>query len=138
MIITKNNSFYVVYVYKEYMNDIDIFDYDSVIIFFKDIVALLKNKFGINGLFCVDVYVNDKYGMIMEFDNYYDNGDEIDIKIKFHIDCIFFNEIDYVDELDKDVYFYDNKFYSFYDEKRDSNIIYKNSLEIVNNGIKIK
>ena len=61
-----------------------------------------------------------------------------DIKINIHLDSIFLVEILNDEILNYDeVYYYNNKFYSKYNNLYDSYVIYKNIDKIISNGIKI-
>ena len=138
MIIRKEDNLYIVYIFINFINDIDIFDYNDITFLFKRIFSLLKEKYNVNGFCDVDVYVNNKFGMILEIYNIY-NDDKLDIKVKFNINSLFLNEINYIDDNDyNEVFFYDGRYYTLYNNCIDSNIIYKNADNIVNNGIKIK
>ena len=71
----------------------------------------------------------------------YKYGKDIDVKIRFHIDSYFMNEIDFDPDainLYDDLYYYNNKYYNMYNKLWDSNIIYKDCEDIVNKGIRIK
>ena len=61
---------------------------------FKDIFLNVKEKYKLSGLFDVDIYVNEDYGMIIEIYNLCFYNDEIDVKIKFHLDSLFLVEND--------------------------------------------
>ena len=141
VVVCKEDNIYIVRVYKEFIQNFDIYDTDNILELFKSILMKLKSKYKINGLCYIDVYVNEKYGMIIEINNVYKYDDEMDIKISFHVDSIFMNEINFdVNDIDcyEEIYYYDDKYYANYDIVHDSNIIYKNSLDIINNGIRIK
>ena len=91
------------------------------------------------GLCYIDVYVNNNIGMIIEIDNIYgEDNNVINSKIKFHMNSIFLCEIDYTDDYIKDIYYYEGKYYTFYNNEIDSNIIYRDCLKIIKNGVKIK
>ena len=112
LIIRKYDNLYIVKLYKDKLNDIDIYDMDNISNLFREVLVKLKEKYGVRGYCFIEVFVNDYYGMIIEIDNKDIYGDEIDIKIRFHIDTLFMNEI-YNDEIDKydDCYLYKNKYY---------------------------
>ena len=99
----------------------------------------LRDKYNISGLCVIEVYVNKYYGMIVEVDNIYNYGNELDVKIKMHIDYLFMNEInnDQIFEV-SDCYLYNNKYYSNYNYLFDSAVVYKDVNKIIKNGIKIK
>lgn len=141
MIIIKDGNLFIVKIYKENINDIDIYDTDKILELFKSFLVILKDKYKISGLCDINVYINDDYGMILEINNLYKYDDEIDIKISFHIDALFMIEINFdIDNYDDydEIYFYNNKYYTNYKNIYDSSVIYKDSLEIINSGIRIK
>lgn len=139
MIIRRNGNLFIVKIFKEYLSDIDIYDRDSIILLFKRILSKLRKVHNICGLFNVKVYVNDDYGMIMEIDNVYKYNDGVDIKINFNIDSVFLYEINDNNAIDGNIYYYNGKYYSdCIDDCLDSYVIYNNSLDIINDGIKIK
>lgn len=138
MIITKEDEFFLVKIYKEFLKDLDIFDKDSLSKFFESILIKLKKKYPLSGLVDVEVYINPIYGMILEFHPIYSYFDEIDMRIEIHLDSIFLCEIDSNEILDfPNVYYYQDKFYGIYHEWLDSPIIYKESEEIMQKGIKV-
>lgn len=139
LIINKYEDLFVVKIYKDCVNNFDIYDMDSILDLFKVVLGKLKDKYDINGLCYIDVYVNDCFGMIIEINNIYKYRGDIDIKVTFHIDSIFMMEINF-DEIDdyEDIYYYCDKYYTNYNSKVDSNVIYKDSLDILNSGIRIR
>ena len=138
MIIDKCDDIIIVKVFKEYCYDIDVYDKEYIKDFFKEIFVKLKDKYDLNGIFDVDVYVNLEYGMIIEICPICDFLDDIDMRIKFHIDSIFLVIINTNSILDyNDVYYYMGKFYGTYLGLCDSEIIYKDVDKIIKNGIKV-
>ena len=141
LIINKEGNLFIIKVYREYIDNFDIYDIDNVTDIFKNVLIELKKKYNIRGLCDIDVYVNYDFGMIIEVDNIYKYGEDIDVKIRFHIDSYFFNEIDFDPkdrELYRDIYYYKNKYYTNYNKFNDSDIIYKDSDDIISYGIKLK
>ena len=137
MIITKNGDLYIIYIYKSH--DIDIFNYDAISFLLKKVFNKLKTKYNLKGLCNVDIYLNDEYGMIMEIKNIDRDLEYFDIKVCFHLDSLFLNEIAYTYNNDYDeIYYYNDKYYTIYNKNIDSNVIYKDVLTIINKGIKIK
>ena len=137
MIIRKEGNLIIVKIFKEHAKIFDIYDTEEVVLMFKSFFNKIKKKYDINGLCVADVYVNEAFGMIIEINNFYSFDDEIDVKVSFHIDSIFLMEIMDIDD-SNEVYFYNNKLYALYDNKKDGKAIYKDSLMILNEGIKIK
>ena len=97
-------------------------------------------------------YIN--YGTILEFKNIKENflpKNEIEIKITIHTDNPFLYKLDYFDIIkdkkDK-IYYYENNFYlkpnnkikkrKYLDLLEKSEIIYQNTYQIINEGIRIK
>lgn len=141
LIINNDGSLFIIKIYKESIDNFDLFDIDNVTDIFKDILVKIKRKYNVSGLCDIDVYVNYDFGMIIEINNVYKYGKDIDVKIRFHIDSYFMNEIDFDPDainLYDDLYYYNNKYYTMYNKLWDSNIIYKDCEDIVNKGIRIK
>ena len=141
LIINREDNLFIIKIYREKIKDINIYDIDSISDLFKDIIIKLKKKYSLNGICDIDVYVNDKYGMIIEVNNIYKYGKDLDVKISFHIDSYFMMEIDYgVNDINcyKEVYYYKNKYYVPYDVSNDCNVIYKECYDIINKGIRLK
>ena len=141
LIINNDGSLFIIKIYKESIDNFDLFDIDNVTDIFKDILVKIKRKYNVSGLCDIDVYVNYDFGMIIEINNVYKYGKDIDVKIRFHIDSYFMNEIDFDPDainLYEDLYYYNNKYYTMYNKFWDSNIIYKDCEDIVNKGIRIK
>ncbi len=141
LIINNDGSLFIIKIYKESIDNFDLFDIDNVTDIFKDILVKIKRKYNVSGLCDIDVYVNYDFGMIIEINNVYKYGKDIDVKIRFHIDSYFMNEIDFEPDainLYDDLYYYNNKYYTMYNKLWDSNIIYKDCEDIVNKGIRIR
>ena len=88
-----------------------------------------------NANFRITGWYSEDYGKTYKY------GKDIDVKIRFHIDSYFMNEIDFDPDainLYDDLYYYNNKYYTMYNKLWDSNIIYKDCEDIVNKGIRIK
>lgn len=125
-------------IYKSYLNDFDIYNKDNIIDLFKDIFITIKDKYNLLGLFDVDIYVNDEYGLIIEINNICSYDFEIDVRINVHLDSLFLVEINSNEILDyNDIYYYNDKFYGLFKEFNDKGVIYKNTNIIINDGIKI-
>ena len=85
----KEDKFLLVKIFKDKLSDFDIYNKEQVVKLFKDIFLNVKEKYKLSGLFDVDIYVNEDYGMIIEIYNLCFYNDEIDVKIKFHLDSLF-------------------------------------------------
>ena len=139
MVINKTDNIFIVHIFKEYIDDINIFDIKMMITFFKNILKKIKTKYYIKGLCNIDVYYDKKYGMILEINNYDDEIIELDVNIKFYLDSNFLVEIDNDIGCEYDnIYYYNGKYYTDYLVNSDSKIIYRNTLDIICNGLKIK
>ena len=137
MIIRKIDDLYIIKIMKENIKDFDFFDQDKIKDLFQKIIIKIKKKYNIKGLLDVNVYINEYYGMIIEIESIYSYFDEIDMRIHFHLDCTFLQEINENDLLkEKEVYYYKNKYYSIYTGTTDSNIIYKTD-DIFNKCIRV-
>lgn len=138
MIIRKCDDYFLIKVFKDRVGDFNIFDMDSIKEFFQSIFDKLREKYDLRGLIDVDVYVNNEYGIIVEMrpiDSYFD---EIDMRIKMHLSDVFLVNIDSNSVLDyEDVYYYKGKFYGPYSGSSDSEVLYKNTEDIILKGIKV-
>jgi hypothetical protein len=138
VIIQKIEDYFLIKVYKECMGDIDLFDMDGVQDLFQKIFLKIRDKYELSGLIEVEVYVHGKYGMIIEIRPICNYFDEVDVKIHVHLDSTFLVCIDALDILDyEEVYYYQDKFYGVYTKMSDSEILYKDIEEILDQGIKI-
>ena len=138
MVIRKCDDYFLIKIFKDNIGDFNIFDMDSVKELFQSIFDKLRIKYDLHGLIDVDVYVNDRYGLIIELypiDSYFD---EIDMRIKMHLKDVFLVSIDSNSILDyEDVYYYEGKFYGTYSGNNDSEVFYKNIEDIMLKGIKV-
>ena len=140
MIIRHCDECFVVKVLKSEIGDFNIFDIDDIKCFFKDIFKNITKNYDLHGLIDANVYVNNDYGMIVELVSINSCFDEldIDVKIKMHLNNVFLVEIDSYYLLDyDDVYYYNDKFYGVYNDLSDGEIIYKDTEEIIDKGIKV-
>ena len=138
MIIQKCDDYFLIKVFKNCVEDFNIFDMDSIKEFFQYIFDKLRKRYDLHGLIDLDVYINDRYGLIIEMRPIKTYVDEIDMRIKMHLNNLFLVNIDSSSILDyEDVYYYEGKFYGTYLETSDSEVFYKNTEEIINKGIKV-
>ena len=138
MIIRKCDDYFLIKVFNVDIDCFNIFDIENIKVFIKNIFNKLRKKYELHGLFDVDVFVNDCYGIIVELKSIETYFDEVDMRIKIHFDYDFLVEIGSNSILDyEDVYYYEGKFYSFYSKDSDSEVFYKNTDEIINKGIKV-
>ena len=100
----------------------------------------------------IEIYEDINYGTIVDFKNNKNyETNEIEVKITIHTDTQFLYKIDYFDinkTLENKIYYYKNNFYLELNDKIDkkkylgllekSEIIYENTYEIINNGLRIK
>ena len=137
MIIRKIDGIYIIKIPNDNLKDFDYFNQEKIIKLFEKIIKKIKKRYSINGLLDIDVYINEYYGIIMEINPIYSLYNEIDMRIHFHLNNIFMTEIN-ENEINnkKEVYYYNNKYYSIYNGIEDSNIIYKVE-KILEKGIKI-
>lgn len=138
MVFSKEDKFLLIRIFKSYLKNFDIYDKDQIIELFKFIFLNVKDKYNLSGMFDVYIYSNNDYGIIIEIKNLYCYSDETELKIKIQVDSLFLMEIMSCEVIDfEDVYYYKDKFYSFFNNKYDREIIYKDTNEIINCGIKI-
>lgn len=116
------------------LNESDYYNQEKISDLFKKIILKIKEKYNIKGLLDIDVYINKYYGMIIEIEVLYSELEEIDMRIHFHLDTIFLIETN--DYNSKDLYYYENKYYTIYNNISDNNIIYKSN-DILTKGIRI-
>lgn len=138
MFVRKYDEVFVIRIYKEYLGDIDFFDKDEIKELFHDVLINILDKYELNGLLDVDIYINDKFGAIIEIRESEVYFGEIDMNIQVHINSVFLSEIVFNGNFESDeVYYYKDKFYCVYDKIIDSSIIYKDCDEIIEKGIRI-
>lgn len=139
MIISKDDEGYLVKVFKEYLPcNFDIFDKESIVLVFRDILVKLKEKYQIRGVIEIDAYVQEEYGMILEIRETCPYYEEMDVHIHFHLDAVFLTEIDMEDIAKRqEVYYYKDRFYSIYSKVCDCSIIYKDCDDILEHAIRI-
>lgn len=137
MIIRKKDNRFIVKLIKNEILDFDVFNQQKIKELFKKIILTLKKKYNIGGILKVDTFLNEYYGMIIEMETLYNDTNEIDMKISFHLDTIFLYELnDEEIKSEKNIYYYKNKYYGIYQKPIDSNIIYKTDT-ILEKGIKV-
>lgn len=145
MIINKLDNDYLIKIYKSSIDNINIYDIDDIYTLVKLIIKKIIKNNSLSGNYQVNIYINDIYGMIIEFNKLEDNH-YIDIKINIYIDSIFLYEsdINYLDNYNDNIYYYLNKYYLLPKKNNINllevdNIIYgKKVYDILNKGIKIK
>lgn len=145
MIINKLDNDYLIKIYKSSIDNINIYDIDDIYTLVKLIIKKIIKNNNLSGNYQVNIYINDIYGMIIEFNKLEDNH-YIDIKINIYIDSIFLYEsdINYLDNYNDNIYYYLNKYYLLPKNNNINllevdNIIYgKKVYDILNKGIKIK
>lgn len=145
MIINKLDNDYLIKIYKSSIDNINIYDIDDIYTLVKLIIKKIIKNNNLSGNYQVNIYINDIYGMIIEFNKLEDNH-YIDIKINIYIDSIFLYEsdINYLDNYNDNIYYYLNKYYLLPKKNNINllevdNIIYgKKVYDILNKGIKIK
>lgn len=120
----------------------------------KKIVKRINKKEKLYGLAILEIYQDQNYGTIIEIKNIkksFLSKEELEIKITIHIDTPFLYKIDYFNinkNIQNNIYYYNNNFYiklnkSINKEKylkllETSEIIYNNTYQIINEGLKIK
>lgn len=144
MNISKFGNDYLIKLYKEEIKDIDIYDIDDIYTLIKLIIKKIIKNNNISGNYQINIYTNDIYGMIIEFNKIKENS-YIDLKINITIDSIFLYKTNnnYLNT-NNTIYYYKNNYYIL---PKDNNInlleveevLYGNIVkEILSKGIKVK
>lgn len=144
MNISKFGNDYLIKLYKEEIKDIDIYDIDDIYTLIKLIIKKIIKNNNISGNYQINIYTNDIYGMIIEFNKIKENS-YIDLKINITIDSIFLYKTNnnYLNN-NNTIYYYKNNYYIL---PKDNNInlleveevLYGNIVkEILSKGIKVK
>ena len=144
MNISKFGNDYLIKIYKEEIKDIDIYDIDDIYTLIKLIIKKIIKNNNISGNYQINIYTNDIYGMIIEFNKIKENS-YIDLKINITIDSIFLYKTNnnYLNT-NNTIYYYKNSYYIL---PKDNNInlleveevLYGNIVkEILSKGIKVK
>lgn len=144
MNISKFGNDYLIKLYKEEIKNIDIYDIDDIYTLIKLIIKKIIKNNNISGNYQINIYTNDIYGMIIEFNKIKENS-YIDLKINITIDSIFLYKTNnnYLNN-NNTIYYYKNNYYIL---PKDNNInlleveevLYGNIVkEILAKGIKVK
>ena len=144
MNISKFGNDYLIKLYKEEIKDIDIYDIDDIYTLIKLIIKKIIKNNNISGNYQINIYTNDIYGMIIEFNKIKENS-YIDLKINITIDSIFLYKTNnnYLNT-NNTIYYYKNNYYIL---PKNNNInlleveevLYGNIVkEILSKGIKVK
>lgn len=144
MNISKFGNDYLIKIYKEEIKDIDIYDIDDIYTLIKLIIKKIIKNNNISGNYQINIYTNDIYGMIIEFNKIKENS-YIDLKINITIDSIFLYKTNnnYLNN-NNTIYYYKNNYYIL---PKNNNInlleveevLYGNIVkEILSKGIKVK
>lgn len=128
-----------------YIHGVKLDDIDNLKKYIKEKVLFLKKKYfkDISGFYNVDVYSNERIGLIINFDR--EEGfdflrDIIDLNVKVHENSSVYLEFDDIFLIDSfnDIYFFNNKFYidvfclndvNFFKLLEFSNFVYGKKLE---------
>ena len=107
---------YTLYLNNLYVKDLNLDNKDNIEKYLKKLFLIVKNRYDvdISGMFEIDIYVNDKYGIVidifkeeLEYLDYFSN--QIDMQVNIIKDSIFLYEIDNL--IDNTLYKYDSKYY---------------------------
>lgn len=130
MKIEYNDTDIVVYINNAYLDIINWEDKRELADQVKKIFLRLKKYYNcsLNGFYKVIIYVNEKYGIILNIEKLEDFDfkiDNIDLKIMINLNSTFYIELDNypVFEEDRAVYQLDDKFYIDIDNLTDKEII---------------
>lgn len=144
MNISKFGNDYLIKLYKEEIKNIDIYDIDDIYTLIKLIIKKIIKNNNISGNYQINIYTNNIYGMIIEFNKIKENS-YIDLKINITIDSIFLYKTNnnYLNT-NNTIYYYKNNYYIL---PKNNNInlleveevLYGNIVkEILSKGIKVK
>ena len=144
MNISKFGNDYLIKIYKEEIKDIDIYDINDIYTLIKLIIKKIIKNNNISGNYQINIYTNNIYGMIIEFNKIKENS-YIDLKINITIDSIFLYKTNnnYLNN-NNTIYYYKNNYYIL---PKNNNInlleveevLYGNIVkEILSKGIKVK
>ena len=111
MNISKFGNDYLIKIYKEEIKDINIYDIDDIYTLIKLIIKKIIKNNNISGNYQINIYTNDIYGMIIEFNKIKENS-YIDLKINITIDSIFLYKTNnnYLNN-NNTIYYYKNNYY---------------------------
>ena len=151
MIINKLNDIYVIKMPNKIINIYKINELEDIT---KKIIKKINKTYKIKNLAKLEIYTNKNYGSIIKIKEYnkITKTNDTEVKITVHIDTPFLYRIDYLNIdnniLNKeDIYYYKKNFYlnikhninkkEYLNILENSEIIFENTLTIINNGIKI-
>lgn len=112
-------DFYIVYLNKFNLIDIDFSNLDNIEIYFKKILNKIKEKYHIEiaGFYLIDIYIDEIYGAVIEmkkeFDDFYEYDNKIEMTIFMH-NTKFLYQINDITNFINDkypIYKYKNKYY---------------------------
>ena len=152
MLINKIDNYYII---KLPNSKIDIYNKDELEELTKRIILKINKNYKLNNSIYLEFYINNNYGIIVKLKDYKStliiNNDKT-VKITIHTDSIFLYKIDYIDIkrtniINRNAYYYKNKFYIEVDKDINTNdyikllelseIIFEDTLDIIDKGIKI-
>lgn len=150
-----DDNFFKLIVNKEFCSNINIFDIDEIKLLIPNLLKKYIKVLNMKGILYLDIYLDDNYGMIIEIENKKFNfkNNVLELKINFHLNNLFLYKIDFFKLKDllnlyhQKIYYYKNNFYLEIINKIDdkflytlsefSEIIYKDNLNIMRDGIKL-
>lgn len=112
-------DFYIVYLNKFNLVDIDFSNLDNIEIYFKKILNKIKNKYNIeiSGFYLIDIYIDDIYGAVIEikkeFDDFYEYDNKIEMTVFMHNTKFLYQINDIINFINKGypIYKYKSKYY---------------------------
>ena len=152
MIINKIDNYYII---KLPNSNTNIYNKKELEELTKKIILKIDKKYKLNNSIHLEFYINNHYGIIVKLKDYkspFMIKNDKTVKITIHTNSIFLYKIDYIDIKkrnikSKNTYYYKNKFYIEVDNNINtydyinllelSEIIYEDTLDIINKGIKI-
>lgn len=134
---------------------INIFNRKEIELITKKLIIKINKQYKLNNVIILEIYYNKQYGIIAVIKNYNKSSlnKNKEVKIIIHNDTPFLYKLDYFYILENNlnnqkIYYFKKNFYleikntipysKYIKLLENSEIIYKDTLDIVNNGIKIK
>ena len=151
MIINKLNDIYIIKMPSKTINIYKVNELEDIT---KKIINKINKKYKIKNFAKLEIYTNKNYGSIIKIKEYnkISKTNDTEVKITVHIDTPFLYKIDYLNintnlPHKEDIYYYKNNFYlnikhninkkEYLNILENSEILYENTLTIINNGIKL-
>ena len=114
-------SGYNIFVTKQYVKDIDVFNKDEIVKFIKKYIFKLRSKLKLCGFYKIKVYVHKSVGLFLEISKLddLDLSSALDLRIVVFYDEVVYYETDdyFLIDTCNDIRFYNGKFFCIVDDK---------------------